>query len=258
MSSRRGGRKVVKKTVPKTKKDPLFPSTPRSYTIGNAIQPKRDLGRFVRWPRYIRIQRQRKVLQERLKVPPAINQFKRALDRNQAAEVFKLLQKYKPENKAEKKARLAGLGEAKAAGAGAKATAAPAVVKFGLNHVTTLVEQKKAALVCIASDVDPIELVVWLPALCRKMEVPYVIVKNRARLGQVVNQKTCAACCLVKVDAVDSSRLENVQTMARSQFNDATDTLRSWGGGRMGLKTRRMIEKREAIRLAELSKKKNL
>lgn len=29
----------------------------------------------------------------------------------------------------------------------------------------------------IAHDVDPIELVVWLPALCRKMNVPYCIVK---------------------------------------------------------------------------------
>jgi hypothetical protein len=32
--------------------------------------------------------------------------------------------------------------------------------------------QSKAQLVVITHDVDPIELVVWLPALCRKMEVP--------------------------------------------------------------------------------------
>ena len=50
-------------------------------------------------------------------------------------------------------------------------------MKFGLNHVTTLVESGKAQLVVIAHDVDPIELVVWLPALCRKMGVPYCIVK---------------------------------------------------------------------------------
>lgn len=56
----------------------------------------------------------------------------------------------------------------------------PLVVKFGLNHVTTLVESGKAQLVVIAHDVDPIELVVWLPALCRKMGVPYCIVKVRA------------------------------------------------------------------------------
>lgn len=53
----------------------------------------------------------------------------------------------------------------------------PVVVKYGLNHITTLVEQKEAALVVIAHDVDPIELVVWLPALCKRMDVPYVIVK---------------------------------------------------------------------------------
>jgi large subunit ribosomal protein L7Ae len=51
------------------------------------------------------------------------------------------------------------------------------VAKYGLNHVVSLVEAKKAAFVAIANDVDPIELVVFLPALCRKMGVPYVIVK---------------------------------------------------------------------------------
>ena len=53
----------------------------------------------------------------------------------------------------------------------------PVVVKYGLNHVTHLVETGKAKLVVIAHDVDPIELVVWLPAVCRKMDVPYIIVK---------------------------------------------------------------------------------
>ena len=51
------------------------------------------------------------------------------------------------------------------------------VVKYGINHITSLVEAGKAQLVAIAHDVDPIELVVWLPALCKKMNVPYVIVK---------------------------------------------------------------------------------
>jgi hypothetical protein len=37
------------------------------------------------------------------------------------------------------------------------------------------VENKKAQLVVIAHDVDPIELVVFLPALCRKMGVLYFI-----------------------------------------------------------------------------------
>lgn len=57
------------------------------------------------------------------------------------------------------------------------------VLKFGINHVTELVESKKAKLVLIASDVDPIELVVWLPTLCRKKNVAFCIVKSKARLG---------------------------------------------------------------------------
>ena len=61
----------------------LFVKQPRNYGIGRSIPPKRDLTRFVKWPRYIRIQRQRAILKRRLKVPPAINQFSRALDKNQ-------------------------------------------------------------------------------------------------------------------------------------------------------------------------------
>ena len=45
--------------------------------------------------------------------------------------------------------------------------------------------QGKAQLVIIAHDVDPLELVLFLPALCRKMGVPYAIVKSKSRLGAV-------------------------------------------------------------------------
>ena len=75
--------KVVKKEVKKA--DPLFQSTPRNFRIGGDIRPKkRDLSRFVKWPRYVRLQRQKKILQQRLKIPPALNQFSNTLDKNQA------------------------------------------------------------------------------------------------------------------------------------------------------------------------------
>lgn len=48
---------------------------------GGHIQPKRDLTRFVKWPRYVRIQRQRRILYQRLKVPPTINQFTYTLEK---------------------------------------------------------------------------------------------------------------------------------------------------------------------------------
>ena len=47
-----------------------------------------------------------------------------------------------------------------------------------------------------ANDVDPIELVVFLPALCRKMGIPYAIIKGKARLGTLVHKKVSIHCCI--------------------------------------------------------------
>ena len=51
-------------------------------------------------------------------------------------------------------------------------------MKYGLNHITHLVEEKKARLVVIAHDVDPIETVLWLPQLCRKQQIPFCFIKG--------------------------------------------------------------------------------
>ena len=97
------------------------------------------------------------------------------MDKNTATQLFQLLNKYKPESKQEKKARLLTEAE-KREKSGDNATTRdskkPTFAKYGLNHVVALVEAKKAKLVVIADDVDPIELVVFLPALCRKMGIP--------------------------------------------------------------------------------------
>merc|ERR1712178_501488 len=84
-----------------------------------------------------------------------------------------------------KKERRNAQAEAVAAG-GKVSNKKPVCVKQGLNHVTTLVEEKKAKLVVIAHDVDPIEVIVWLPALCKARGVPYCIVKSKSRLSAVV------------------------------------------------------------------------
>ena len=71
------------------------------------------MARMMRWPRYIRVQRQRKVLYTRLKVPPSINQFTNTLDKNVATDLFKLLMKYRPETKAAKTQRLRDIAAGK-------------------------------------------------------------------------------------------------------------------------------------------------
>jgi large subunit ribosomal protein L7Ae len=230
-----GAGKPAAAGVKKTSRDHLFEKRSRNFGVGQAIQPPRDLTRFVRWPRYIKLQRQKRVLNKRLKVPPVVNQFTQTLDKNAAQALFTLLDKYRPESKQAKKARL--LAKAAAGAAAPAETKKPLVVKFGLNHVTGLVEQKKAKLVVIAHDVDPIELVLWLPTLCRKKGVPYVIVKGKARLGRVVNQKTAAALVIVDVDQKDKKDLADLIQRGNDQFvANYSRRLKTQGGGIMGPK----------------------
>mmetsp|Transcript_4584 Transcript_4584/g.6503 ORF Transcript_4584/g.6503 Transcript_4584/m.6503 type:complete len:261 (+) Transcript_4584:73-855(+) len=256
MAPKKSSKKPASTKAAVKKSDPLFPSKPRSTGVGGDIRPSgKDLSRFVKWPRYVRLQRQRAILYQRLKVPPAINQFTKSLDKNQAMTVLTLLNKYRPETPAAKKQRIKETAAAAASGGSAPARAAHQV-KFGLKHVTTLVEEKKAQLVCIACDVDPIELVMWLPALCRKMDVPFVIIKDKARLGALVHQKTAAVVALTGVDKADTSQLQLLQNLAKEKYNDNTDLLRKWGGGVMGLKTMAKLDKRAKAMAIEEAKKK--
>jgi large subunit ribosomal protein L7Ae len=186
------------------KENPLFKKSPKNFRIGGDIQPKRDLTRSVKWPRYIRIQRQKAILMKRLKVPPTIAQFQNTLDKNKSDQLFKLLAKYSTETKAMKKERLQ---KAAAAGKDAKAGPKPTYVKFGLNHVTTLIEQNKAKLVVIAHDVDPVETVVHLPALCRQKDVPFCFVRGKAVLGKFCHMKTATCLAVTEVNKEDYADL---------------------------------------------------
>jgi len=121
------------------KKNPLFEKAARNYRIGNDIQPKRDLTRLLRWPKYVLLQRQKRVLLARLKVPPQINQFTNVLQRNETKTLFSFLKKYEPETGKDKRARLTELAKAKKDGK-AVATKKPVHLQYGLNNITTLVE----------------------------------------------------------------------------------------------------------------------
>lgn len=196
----------------------LFQSKPRNHKIGNAIQSKRDLSRYVKWPKYILLQRQRKILFNRLKVPAVINQFSFTMSSDQQKGLFNLIKKYKPEDKKEKKERLQKEAQAKIDKKEVEKKK-PYFVKCGLNHVTTLIENRKAKLVVIAADVDPIDLVLWMPHLCRSKDIPYCIVKSKAVLGQFVGLKKTCCLALTDVKSEDLKALETLQTLCKQNYN---------------------------------------
>jgi len=267
----KGGKKPLKKL-----RNPLFESRPRVFGIGGNIPPKRDLNRFVKWPKYIRLQRQRRIIMSRVKVPPSINQFSKTLDKANATNLFKLLHKYRPETKAEKRSRLREAakkkvskpkeekkkeekkgeekkGEKKSAEKKEKKPKEAPVkhrinVKYGLNHITALIESKKAKLVVIAHDVDPIELVLWLPALCRKKQVPYVFVKSKSRLGAVVHKKTATALAFTDVSKEDATKLADLATFASEHYNNNAELRRTWGGGRLSFKSAHQKKYRQTLK----------
>jgi len=274
-----------KKAVEKSEKKPesvkkrlaaLFQARPKDWTLGVAVPHKRDMTHFVAWPRYVRLARQKRILLNRLKCPPAINLFRHSLDKATAVNLFKLMAKMRPDEqsvirkrrienakrlaeimtpvkpgekvdlKARRAARIQALKEI--------AAKRPICLRYGLNNVTHLITRNKAQLVVIASDVDPIELVLWLPALCRKKKVPYCIVKNKARLGQLVHHKTTSVVCFTDVPKDLRADFTNLVDAIKPQFLENDKLLRTWGEPVLGIKHNHREAKRQR-RLARLEKK---
>ena len=207
----------------KTVKHPLCQPNPKNFRFGNDVRPRIVKSRFVKFPRYVQLQRQKRILMKRLKCPPALAQFFEPLDKDTSKKVYKALERYTPETKKEKKERLEKeakeqVKDKKDNKNKKKEGKKPVTLKCGLNHVTYLVEQKRAKLVLIAADVDPIETVVFLPSLWKSMEIPYAIVPSKERLGHLVNKKTCT--CLALTDFKENAaELENLCKIFAERFH---------------------------------------
>jgi large subunit ribosomal protein L7Ae len=247
----KGGKKApAEKIEPATgaAESVLFRPTVRNYGVGNDIQPKRDLTRFVRFPLFVQRQKKIAILERRLKVPPTVNQFRRTLDRQSKNELLKLLTKYRPETHKEKIERLKKIAEDKKKDPKKTvAPRAPLAVKFGIQEITKAVETHRAKLVVIANDVVPLEIVVWLPTLCRKMNVPYCIVKSKSQLGQLVHKKTCTAVAVTDVKPDDRDTFSKMVESINTKFLDKYDEVRkTWGGLQYG---KRFMDREAAKKL---------
>jgi large subunit ribosomal protein L7Ae len=91
-----------------------FEARPKNFGIGADVPYNRDISRFMHWPVFVTRQRKMRVLQRRLKIPPALHQFQRVLDRSTRNEVLKLLKKYTPETRKQRRDRVKKAAEAKA------------------------------------------------------------------------------------------------------------------------------------------------
>lgn len=72
-------------------------------------------------------------------------------------------------------------------------------IRKGANESTKAIESGVAALVVIAEDVDPEEVVMHLPMICSEKNVPYCYVPTKKELGTSAGLPvTCAAIAIEK------------------------------------------------------------
>jgi len=218
---------------------------PKDFGVGRDVPYKRDISRFMRWPEFVTLQRKKRVLERRLKVPPTINQFRQTLDRSTRTNLFKLLQKYRPETKKARTERINAAAKAKTADKTKAVTSkAPIALLTGLQSVTRAIEKGTARLVVIANNVDPIELVLWMPTLCRAQKIPYAIVKDKARLGELIGQKICAVTAVKSVHAEDEAELGSLIKTVKARFLARSEVIKKRSGGlQSGLRSQARLRK---------------
>lgn len=70
-------------------------------------------------------------------------------------------------------------------------------LRKGTNETTKAIERKQAVLVIIAEDVEPVEIVAHLPALCDEKGIPYIYVPNKRELGAAAGIDVGAAAITI-------------------------------------------------------------
>lgn len=70
-------------------------------------------------------------------------------------------------------------------------------IRIGINETTKAVERGTAKYVAVAADVDPKELTMHLPALCKEKNIPIATVQTKKELGEIAGLKVGAAAIAV-------------------------------------------------------------
>ncbi|MCS7146248.1 MAG: 50S ribosomal protein L7Ae [Nitrososphaerota archaeon] len=70
-------------------------------------------------------------------------------------------------------------------------------IRKGVNEVIKSIERGQAKLVVIAENVDPPEIVAFLPSLCDEKRIPYVYVARKEDLGRAAGLEVSASSVAV-------------------------------------------------------------
>lgn len=95
--------------------------------------------------------------------------------------------------------------------------------KKGVNEVTKAVERGLAKVVFIADNVEPVEIILHLPLLCRDRKVPYIVVPDKRTLGSLVGLEVPTSAVAI----VDPGQAQTQVEELRSKIEQARATLKA-------------------------------
>ncbi|HME51879.1 MAG TPA: 50S ribosomal protein L7Ae [Candidatus Lokiarchaeia archaeon] len=73
-------------------------------------------------------------------------------------------------------------------------------VRKGTNETTKAIERKQAKLVFIAGNVNPPEIVYYLPPLCDEKQVPYIFIDDKKDLGTALGLEKISSAAAAIVE----------------------------------------------------------
>lgn len=220
----------------------------KKVTAPRLLRRKGDMTRFVKFPLYVRVQRQRRVLEKRLKIPPTLHQLRRQANKSLAHSIATFLAKYKPPTKRERLSRVRELAKLKKEGKKVEAKT-PKEMKprliHGINEVLKSIEQKRAKLVVLPHTLANPEMICFIPSLCNKADIPYAIIKGQDRLGGLCHLKKTSCVCLNEINKEDKEQFDQIVESVKGTFNKkyTTDLGRKWGGGKLSKRSLDMRDK---------------
>ncbi len=83
-------------------------------------------------------------------------------------------------------------------------------VKKGSNEVTKAIERGLAKFVVIAEDVQPEEIVMHLPPLCKEKKIPYAFVPSKKELGAAAGIEVAASSVAIVNAGKSEKKLEEL------------------------------------------------
>ncbi|MBE0525429.1 MAG: 50S ribosomal protein L7ae, partial [Candidatus Thorarchaeota archaeon] len=83
-------------------------------------------------------------------------------------------------------------------------------IKKGINEATKSIERGVARLVIIAEDVEPPEIIMYLPGLCDDKKIPYIFVQKKSDLGKAVGIERPTAAVAIIVDGKAKDLVDDI------------------------------------------------